>query len=433
VAEEYLAKTRAWFFAGLAATLVSVAAVASLSASDPDGWALRFGMILMTIGAALWMPLPALVLVVPGIWLGPTGIRSQAGDHVAFTTASILELPGLLAIAGSMLFVRRQVRLMEEETQRNAFIGLSSELDEATGVYQERLLADSIERELVRSRRFGREFGLMLASVDPLRAKFDYREEQKWDAAIKATAMVLLNTRTHIDRVYLYGDRGFALLLPETGQKDITGLLRRLARAARRAEPPEGEPGGPLPLDFGVTFFPQCATTVEDLLRRAEVAVRIAEKNPNRVQIDGAEAPDLPAPELSRKDEEEEEERQVETLAGQWLGAEAPEEESAGGWVATAPPQSVAEPGGVEALEPAARTVHDQAEAVAAETWQATEGEPESQAATAPARAIVAEQVVIPEGVAPRVDPELAASVSDMLKRMDETLALIRRVKAGPN
>ena len=64
-----------------------------------------------------------------------------------------------------------------------------------------------------------------------------------------------------------------------------------------------GEPEGPTPINFGVTFFPQAATTPEDLIRRAEIALRLAEKSPTRVKYDGAEAPDLPAPELLRRTE----------------------------------------------------------------------------------------------------------------------------------
>jgi hypothetical protein len=41
------------------------------------------------------------------------------------------------------------------------------------------------------------------------------------------------------------------------------------------------------------------------LLRRAEIALRIAEKNSNRMQLDSAEAPDMPSPVTMRRAEEE--------------------------------------------------------------------------------------------------------------------------------
>ncbi|HXH20471.1 MAG TPA: diguanylate cyclase [Dehalococcoidia bacterium] len=357
--------------------------VSALSAEDPDGMLIRVGMVLVTVGAAMWLP-PAIALaVVPVVWAGPNYARAQLGDYVLFEKLMWMELAGLVALAAAAMLTRRQLSVLEKESLAlNGHFALQSEVDEETGVYQERLLAESIERELVRSRRFGREFAVMLAGVDSRRAKFDYRADDKWQLGLKATASVLLNTRHNIDRVYRYGDRGFALLLPETGPKDITGLVRRLARTAKKANPPEGEPGGPLPLHFGVTFFPHCATTVEDLLRRAEVALRLAERSPTRLQIDGAEAPDLPAPELLRKGEgEDEEEALVGALAGKWLGAEAPEEEQPGVWLST----------------PAA-----------------TRGP-----AAAPNSG--------PQGGADAT----AGAVGDLLKRLDETLGMIRSLKAG--
>jgi diguanylate cyclase (GGDEF)-like protein len=462
---------RVWFYLSLAALIALSAGISDISVRDPDAAVLRFGMILLTAGVAIWLPLPAVILAVPAIWFGPNYMRGQVGGGGMFQTETLLELPGLIALALVVTLTRRQLRVMEEESQVvNGFVSLQSEIDEETGVYQERLLKESIERELVRSRRFGREFAIMLADVDSMRAKFDYREDEKWDVGFKATAGVLLNTRTHIDRVYRFGEHAFALLLPETGSKDITGLVRRLSRAAKRMSPPEGEPGGPLPLHFGVTFFPQCATTADDLLRRAEVALRLAEKNPNHVQLDGAEAPDMPAPESLRR--EDEGEVYVDSLAGKWLGAEAPEEEQPRIWLQAAGQSAVATeadasvmpaeplvqlaeptvaesmPQGVTSMADASQdggalagpSVHDEAEAVAAQTWVATESAGGTTATEPDAARVEASQRPGPLSdeqaavVGHSHSPAEAAQpdpFAEMLKRMDETLAMIRKLKSG--
>jgi hypothetical protein len=66
--------------------------------------------------------------------------------------------------------------------------------------------------------------------------------------------------------------------------------------------------------------------------------------------------------------------------------------------------------------------VHEEAEAVAAQSWNAP-GSAGSELAVAG----------VSDGVAntPQPDLQFSDAVSDMLKRMDETLAMIRRVKAG--
>lgn len=164
------------------------------------------------------------------------------------------------------------------------------------GILPERLLVPAIEAELARSRRFGHEFALVVATVDLAHRRFDYREYEEWRAALAATARLLQQTRTHIDRAYRMGADGFALLLSESSPEGVEGLVRRLRRLARRAGPAEGEPGGPLPLHFGATFFPSRATTVEALLRRANLAMRLAERNSTRLHLDGAEAAKGPPP-----------------------------------------------------------------------------------------------------------------------------------------
>jgi diguanylate cyclase (GGDEF)-like protein len=214
----------------------------------------------------------------------------------------VLELPSLLGLAAFSALAHLSLRRFEDE---NLLAGAMREdlvgVDLATGVYEERLLRPALDSELSRSRRFNREFAIVLIGVDEMRQRFDYRDEQSWRASFTSTAHLLRGTRTNIDRVYRYGETAFALLLPESGEREVRGLVRRLRRVSKRTTPPEGEPGGPLPTHFGATFFPQCATSVDDLLRRAEVALRIAERNPNHLQFDSAEAPGQPDPETLRR------------------------------------------------------------------------------------------------------------------------------------
>lgn len=180
-------------------------------------------------------------------------------------------------------------------TSRRQYAEDDAGLDEL-GILPERHLVPAIEAELARSRRYGHEFAVVLATVDLAHRRFDYREDEAWRAAFAATAQLLQQTRNHLDQVYRTGADGFALLLSESGPEGVEGLIRRLRRLARRAGPAEGEPGGPLPLHFGATFFPSRATTVEALLRRAGLALRLAERNATRLHLDGAEAIEGPPP-----------------------------------------------------------------------------------------------------------------------------------------
>ena len=250
----------------------------------------------------MWLPWQALIPAVLAAWLGPNIGRTLVEDYSLFNSNMMRELPGLLGLAAFSSLARVSLRELEEE---HMLLGLRQRLvlgiDPHTGVFEESQLRISIEAELSRARRFSRSFSLVLVGIDEMRQRFDYRDEGAWKRELRRHRRSLLRgTRYNVDRVYRYGPTGFAMILPESGPKDVNGLVRRLRRDGRKTRPAEGEPGGPLPAYFGATFFPTCATSTDDLLRRAEIALRIADKAPNHVQLDGAEAPEMPAVETLR-------------------------------------------------------------------------------------------------------------------------------------
>jgi diguanylate cyclase (GGDEF)-like protein len=387
---------RTALYLSIAGLMIMVAAVSAVSARDPSGVSLRVGMIMMTIGAAMWLPWQALVPAALAIWIGPNYVYALIEGTVLFDTNMLLEGPGIILLAIFAGMARHSLHVLEAE---NLLLGANSEegIDPETGVYEERLLIPALEAELVRSRRFGREFAFVLAGIDELRQRFDYRDEETLQSSIVATAQVLRSTRAHIDRVYRRGDNSFALILPESGEREVIGLVRRLRRVARRSKPAEGEPGGPLASHYGATFFPQCATTTEDLLRRAEIAMKLAEKTSSRLQLDGAEAPAMPAPETLRRPE-----------PAPSLVAMARDGDAA---VAAAEAQIAAAQAAKATAPPALHALP----APAPNLTLVTNGNGHSEHAAA--------QVEMPE--------QLDEAVADVLKRLDETLSMIRSLRSG--
>ena len=300
-------KKRTSLYLSVAGLMVMVAAVSAISARDPSGVSIRVGMIMIAVGASLWLPWRQLVPVVLLTWLVPNLARSLIGDTSLGNLNMLLELPGLAGIAFFTTMSSEWLKRLEQEHQ---LIGTgASELagmNPDTGIYDENQLRPALSIELARSRRFGRTFALVLVGIDEMRQKFDYPDDAVWTASLNATTKLLRETRQNVDRVFHYKAGGFAMILPESTEKDIPGLVKRLRQMARSTKPPEGEPGGPIPVHFGATFYPECATSVDDLLRRAEVALRIAATSTTRYQLDGAEAPELPPVEALRRDGDEE-------------------------------------------------------------------------------------------------------------------------------
>jgi len=404
---------RTHVFASIAGLLLSVGLVSLISVEDPGGATLRIGIIMLALGAGLWMQRSwELVPVTLLGWLVTNFARGVLDDTYAlFQAPMLLEAVGALAIAGLATLAREALKDLETESM---LIGSNSEggLGE-TRVFAVNQLRPSLEAELARSRRFGRTFSLVLVGIDEMRQKFDYRDQESWAASLASTERLLRNTRQNVDRVFHRGEGGFAMILPESSEKDVVGMVRRLRRLARVASPAEGEPGGPLPSHYGATFFPSRATTVDDLFRRAEIAMRIAEKSTQRYQLDSAEAPGLPPGETLRRPADEIEAElafeDAEPELTRAIRAELIEavEESAEAVIPTEAP----------AVLFSADVARNAVEAVASEDPVVAGGE-----------LIVA--AIATEKAAGGSSSEPLADIEALLRQMDETLTLIRSVRA---
>jgi diguanylate cyclase (GGDEF)-like protein len=463
-------RKRSALFLSITGLMFIVAAISAISARDPDGLSIRTGMVLVTVGAAMWLPWQALIPATIAVWLGPNFARNAVDGYELFGINMMLELPGFLGLAAMSTIARLSLRDLERQ---NVLLGMTQDtvgVDPITGVYEETQLRRSLEMELSRSRRFGRTFSLVLVGIDEMRQRFDYRDETAWQTSFGTTAELLRGTRNNVDRVYRYGTAAFALILPESEPKDVNGLVRRLRREARKAKPSEGEPGGPLPVHFGATFFPTCATTVNDLIRRAEIALRIADGNPARVQMDGAEAPEMPPAESMRQLRLENDEPDIQIKPAAEIDvATAPSLYLVGSESAEEPAETVA----AEAMETAAAPVSESetistpatAEEQPVAEPEATEPAPSPIYAIEvdeepPLEAYVQAEHELPSIVysnkfwqseaplsvlpSPRLAPQLVAlnshgeakrsgpvddSINDALKQLDDTLALIRSLK----
>ena len=202
-------RKRIALYLSICGLLLMAVAISAVSTRDPSGAWLRVGIIMMTIGAALWLPWPAVFPTALLFWLGSNALRATIDDLQLFDTNLLLELPGIIGLALFATLTRHGLRTLEEE---DLMIGVSSDMlagiDPTTGAYEERLLRPAIEAELLRSQRFGREFALALVGVDELHRRFDYRDDEAWQAAFVATSNLLRSTRVHVDRLYLNGTAG---------------------------------------------------------------------------------------------------------------------------------------------------------------------------------------------------------------------------------
>jgi diguanylate cyclase (GGDEF)-like protein len=281
------------------------------------------------VKAALKDALLPLLLLIPAIWLtfgdlAPEGISAALVIFVPLLIW-IAEVSGLMCvciassiIAASALFLTGHgIGPFVEAGKPNVFdmnvfiIGLSltaqfvstqsnerkylqrelenkAHVDYLTGVSNRRHFMEKANLDLVRAVRYGSALSILMLDVDFFKKINDSHGHKTGDAVLLKLAEICRQTLREVDIIGRIGGEEFAILLPETQQKEAVEVAERLRVAIALAKVPL-ESGG-LPLQFtvsiGVTSLAAKEDNLDVLLNRADKALYAAkEAGRNKVSV----------------------------------------------------------------------------------------------------------------------------------------------------
>jgi two-component system chemotaxis response regulator CheY len=119
---------------------------------------------------------------------------------------------------------------------REASLRADAMTDSLTGLANYRSLAESLEREIERARRYGQPLSLITLDLDHLKTINDEHGHDAGDDALRLVAQVLKGTVRSFEIVARQGGDEFAALLPNTNTSDAERLAERLrAQIAARS------------------------------------------------------------------------------------------------------------------------------------------------------------------------------------------------------
>jgi len=137
--------------------------------------------------------------------------------------------------------------------------------DPLTGTLNRRALAEALEAELDRARRYNLYLGIMLADIDRFKQINDLRGHLAGDSVLRQVGEFLRREARSVDLVARYGGEEFVLVMPETtlqGASVFAERLRRRMAAHDFAEP--GEEPLYLTVSIGLAGFPNERVTSAD-------------------------------------------------------------------------------------------------------------------------------------------------------------------------
>lgn len=167
------------------------------------------------------------------------------------------------------------------DSQKRFFHALAMK-DPLTDIFNRQKFTEELERELVRSRRYGSKLGLIMFDIDrfgDINKRFGF---QAGDAMLKElTSLIGANIRT-TDIFARYGGEEFIIMTPEVGMDGVLKLAEKLRLGVSGHE---FENIGESSCSFGVVEF-NPEQTSEDFIRAADEALfRAKSKGRNTVSL----------------------------------------------------------------------------------------------------------------------------------------------------
>ncbi|MEW6077728.1 MAG: sensor domain-containing diguanylate cyclase [Thermodesulfobacteriota bacterium] len=148
--------------------------------------------------------------------------------------------------------------------------------DELTGLFNRRYFFERFEREIYRSRRYGRFISLLMIDIDHFKEYNDNYGHLRGDRVLKHVSQILECSLRQVDVVARYGGEEFLVLLPETPKEKAAIVGEKLRKAVEAIDFNEDAPHlGPctLTVTVGVAGIPDDASATLDALDIADKAL----------------------------------------------------------------------------------------------------------------------------------------------------------------
>jgi len=180
------------------------------------------------------------------------------------------------AIAGHASVALANARSFEETLLR-------AQTDSLTGLANHGHFWTTLEAEVARADRYGRELSLVLLDADHFKSFNDRHGHLAGDDALIRLARVIRQSSRLHDTPARYGGEEFAILLPETPPEGARSFAEKIRQAVEcEAIAPAG--GSGLTVSLGVATHPHDDVTAAALVERADARLyRAKERGRNRV------------------------------------------------------------------------------------------------------------------------------------------------------
>jgi|GEM_PF-5964322 len=162
--------------------------------------------------------------------------------------------------------------------------------DPLTGLFNRRVFMEALGREFKSAKRFGRSMAIIMTDIDHFKSINDTYGHSTGDMVLKMFADVLRDNARQVDLVARWGGEEFIIMCKETGREGAINAAERIRQdIEKRSLPVENSKIVKVTCSLGVAVFPEDASTIENLIEKADEHLYSAKKSGrNRVVWGGA-------------------------------------------------------------------------------------------------------------------------------------------------
>jgi diguanylate cyclase (GGDEF)-like protein len=150
--------------------------------------------------------------------------------------------------------------------------------DELTGIYNYRYFIKKLSQEIKRAERYSQSLSLLMIDIDWFKRCNDTYGHLFGNKVLKELTQRIKDSVRDVDVVNRYGGEEFAVILPQTNNKDAQMIGERIRHRVESTDF-EVEEGGlivKVTVSLGVATYPENATTAEQLVEKVDQALYLA-------------------------------------------------------------------------------------------------------------------------------------------------------------
>ena len=174
---------------------------------------------------------------------------------------------GVWAAFSRMAFFMMAAGLLGRQRRTMESIRLLATMDSLTGVFNARAFFEMLQKEMARSRRYGRPLSLIYLDIDNFKTVNDSFGHQTGNSVLSATAAGLLQSVRRTDIVARLGGDEFSILLPETDEAAARTTVERVRENLGRETT---QKGCGVTVSIGAVTYKTLDCTADEIIRTAD-------------------------------------------------------------------------------------------------------------------------------------------------------------------